>query len=292
MDKGNRKRNQAEGLPDLFAYLDYRKYLRDLCAARKKVQPYFSYRYLSQKVRIRSAGFFSMVLQGKRNISERLVLELARFFKLSGNETAYFELLVSFNQASTHEERKHAFEKLLTMRRGAVKQVGADQFEYYRRWYYSALRELVAIMKITDDNHAEVARVLAPPIKPAEVRKALGVLSALGMITRKNGVYERTDAVISSKEQVPMVALHGFQIDAMELAKEALDRFERNEREFSTVTMGIDDDAYLRVLERLALFRAEVMEIARSVRKPSRVMQLNMQYFPLALLKRKTDNEK
>jgi uncharacterized protein (TIGR02147 family) len=292
MDKNNRKGNTAEGLPDLFVYLDYRKYLRDLCAAKKTVQPHFSYRYLSQKVRIRSAGFFSMVLQGKRNISDRLVLELARFFKLSGSETAYFELMVAFNQASTHEERKHAFEKLLTMRRGAVKQVGADQFEYYRKWYYSALRELVAIMNVTDGNHDEIAKVLTPPVKPAEVKTALRVLSALGMVTRnEKGVYERTDTVISSREHVPMVALHGFQIDAMDLAKAALDRFDKNERELSTVTMGIDDDAYLRVLERLALFRAEVMEIARSVRKPSRVMQLNMQYFPLALLKRKADHE-
>ena len=76
MSIGKRKK-QYEGeqgktelsLPDLFAYLDYRKFLRDYCAAKRAKNTWFSYRYLSGKVGIKSGGFFSWVLQGKRNIS-------------------------------------------------------------------------------------------------------------------------------------------------------------------------------------------------------------------------------
>jgi len=282
------ERNTAETeLPDIFTYLDYRKYLRDLCEAKKRVQPHFSYRYLSQKVQIKSAGFFSWVLQGKRNISDRLVLELARFFKMNKAQTAYFEGLVTFNQANTHDERKHAFEKLLTMRRGAVKQVDEDQIDFYRKWYYSALRELLPIIAVTDDNIAQVGTILSPAVKPAQVREALSVLERLGMARRdENGIYKRTDAILSSRENVPFVALHDFQISSMELAIAALDGFEKNERELSTVTMSIDDDAYLRIVEQTAMFRAAIMEIARSVKRPTRVMQLNMQLFPLSVQNR------
>ncbi|MBN1761227.1 MAG: TIGR02147 family protein [Chitinispirillaceae bacterium] len=290
MSIGKRKK-QYEGeqgktevpLPDLFAYLDYRKFLRDYCAAKRAKNTWFSYRYLSGKVGIKSGGFFSWVLQGKRNISGKLVYDLAGFFGFSRPQTAYFEQLVAFNQANTHEERKNAFDKLLSMRRGSVRPVGEEQSEFYRIWYYSALRELVSIYRITDETVGEVTSVLSPTVKSAEVAKALALLVRLGML-RKNesGVYERCATVVSSKEQVPLVALHDYQIACMELAKEALDRFGKNERELSTVTMSIDNDAYMRIIERLAMFRAEVMEIARSVDKPSRVMQLNLQFFPLS----------
>lgn len=284
METAPQKNTVPTELPDIYSYLDYRKYLRDLCEAKKKVQPHFSYRYLSRKVHIKSAGFFSWVLQGKRNISDRLVLELARFFKMNKAKTTYFEALVAFNQANTHEERKHAFEKLLTMRRGAVKQVDEDQIEFYRKWYYSAIRELLPIIAITDENAGKVGMMLSPAVKPAEVREALSVLGRLGMARKdENGVYKRTDAILSSRQNVPFVALHDFQISSMELAKSALDTFGKNEREVSTVTMSIDDDAYLRIVEQAAIFRAAVMEIARSVKRPTRVMQLNMQLFPLSV---------
>ena len=289
MEKIKRRQGTAgqpagtDTLPDVFAYLDYRKFLRDYCAAKKERNPHFSYRYLSDKVGIKSGGFFSWVLQGKRNISERLVLDLSRFLGFNRQQTAYFEQLVAFNQAVTHDERRHAFEKLLSMRRGSIKQVGEEQSDFYRKWYYPALRELVGIARITDATVAEAAALLSPTIRTADVEKALLLLVRLGMI-RKNesGVYERCDAVISSKDHIPLVALHEHQIRSMELAKAAIDRFTKNERELSTVTMSIDNDAYLRIIERLAVFRAEVMEIARSVEQPSRVMQLNLQFFPLS----------
>lgn len=270
-------------LPVIFNYLDYRDFLRDLCAARKKINPHFSYRYVSEKVGIRSGGFFSWVLQGKRNISDRLVLDLARFFKLGKAQSAYFEQLVEFNQAATHEERRHAFDKLVTMRRGNVRQVGGDQSEFYLQWYYPAFRELLAIMPISDESLDGAASALSPRIKVSEARQAVSLLERLGMAKKnEQGFYERTDAVISSKERVPPVALHDYQIGCIELAAAALDRFAAGERELSTVTMSIDEDSYGKILERMALLRSEVMEIARSTRRASRVMQLNMQFFPLS----------
>jgi uncharacterized protein (TIGR02147 family) len=281
-DRGE-KSGVNDMLPDVFAYLDYRMFLRDFCASKQKRNRHFSYRYLSGKIGIRSGGFFSWVLKGKRNISGRLALDLSRFLGFTRPQTAYFGQLVTFNQAGTHEERKLAFDKLLSMRRGSIKQVGVEQSEFYGTWYYSALRELVSVMPVTDENIAEVAAVLSPSVKRSEVVKALTLLTRLGLICKNEwGVYERADDVLSSNEYIPTVALHGYQIGCMELAKTALDRFEKNERELSTVTMSIDDEAYRSIIERLAVCRSEVMEIARSVKRPSRVIQLNLQLFPLS----------
>lgn len=284
MDKIQKKNSSAVCIPDIFEYLDYRRFLYDICEMRKELNPHFSYRYLSQKLNIKSAGFLSWVLQGKRNISARLVIEIARFFKLNNTESAYFENLVTFNQATTHEERRHAFDKILIMRRGIVKQVEVDACEFYRKWYYPALRELVAVMSITDNSVNDVATKLYPPVKVNEIKDALATLLRLKLVIKdENGVYQRTDQVISSRENIPLVALHDYQISCLEIAKATIDAFEKSDRELSTVTMSIDNEAYMSIIDRLAVMRREVMEIARSVKKPTRVMQLNMQYFPLTL---------
>lgn len=284
MDKIQKKNSSAACIPDIFEYLDYRRFLYDICEMRKELNPHFSYRYLSQKLNIKSAGFFSWVLQGKRNISARLVIEIASFFKLNNAESAYFENLVTFNQATTHEQRRHAFDKILIMRRGIVKQVEADACEFYRKWYYPALRELVAVMSITDNSINEAAARLYPPVKVNEIKDALAVLLRLKLVIKdENGVYQRTDQVVSSRENIPLVALHDYQISCLEIAKATIDAFKKNDRELSTVTMSIDDEAYMSIIDRLAVMRREVMEIARSVKNPTRVMQLNMQYFPLTL---------
>lgn len=282
MQQAQKKKGATPDLPDIFSYLDYRKYLQDLCAARKKQNPHFSYRYLSQKLAIKSAGFLSWVLQGKRNISARIVLGIARYFKLTTAERTYFENLVTFNQATTHDERRYAFDKLLLMRRGAVKQVDADAYAFYRHWYYPALRELVAVEQVDDTNCDAIAAKLSPPVKVSEVREALATLLRLGMVKKNDeGYFERSDQVISSRGHVPLVALHDYHISCMDIAKQALETFGKGEREMSTVTMSIDNAAYLSIIERLTAMRREVMEIARSVERPTRVMQLNLHYFPL-----------
>ena len=268
--------------PDLFCYTDYRSFLKDLCSEKQKRNPHFSYRYISNKINIKSTGFFSSVLQGKRNLSERIVLDLTRFLRFNVRQTEYFTLLVKYNQAKTHDERRYAFDKLFSMRRGVVRQIEQDQYEFYQYWYCSALRELTEIIRVNDHNLQEIADMLSPPISLSEIRNGIEILVRLGMLRKtENGSYERVDEVITSGGQVQPVVIQNFQISCMELARRAFDAFEKRERQMSTITMSVDKNGYERILQKLAATRDEIMEIARSAGKPDRIMQLNMQYFPL-----------
>jgi uncharacterized protein (TIGR02147 family) len=267
---------------NLFEYLNYREFLRDFCTEKQKTNPHFSYRFLSQKIGLRSPGFLSWVIQGKRNISNQLIVKLARAMRMNSREAEYFDHLVRCNQAKDREEKQYEYEKLLSFRRGRIAQVTVDQYEFYEKWYYVALRELVAICSISDD-YKTAALLLEPRIAPAEAKAGLELLMRLGMV-RKNrkGVYERTDAVITSKGEVDPAAVHRFQIASMELAAGALSRISRNLRDISSCTLSVDEHAFLKINERIAALRAEVLELARGVEQPDRVMQLNIQLFPLS----------
>lgn len=270
-------------MPDIFTYIDYRTYLRDLFEEQKTKSPYFSFRSLSQKVGIKSSGFISMVLQGKRSISDNLAIRLAKALQLTKKEIEYFRTMVQFSQAEIHEQRALHLEKLITLQKNPIRKLTQDQYEFYERWYYSAIRELVAITPISDD-YERIAKLVRPAIKPQEAQQALEVLSRLGLVDKDAaGVYKRTDSVITSGiSQIQSCAIQQFQRSSLELAKTAMDRFSKNERELSTITMSIDEQSYELIRDKLARLRQEIMEIARSVANPRRVYQLNMQIFPLS----------
>lgn len=270
-------------MPDIFAYTDYRAFLRDILAEKQRQSGAFSYRQVSQKAGIRSTGFFSWVLQGKRNISERVALELIRILKLNQAEAEYFLLLVHYNQAQTIVERKRFFDDLAAFKRKGYKAITPGQYEFYRYWYYAALRELVAVTRVGDNNLAQTAKLLSPRLRPSEMKKGLEALARLGMIRKsKNGFYDRTDDVVSTGFKTEAVAVQSYQISCMELAKTAYDRFPRHQREMSTVTMSVDKEALRAIMDRVRKAREDIMEIARATTQPTQVVQLNMQIFPLS----------
>jgi uncharacterized protein (TIGR02147 family) len=277
---------------DIFSYIDYRLYLRELFEEQKQTNLSFSYRALSQRIGIKSSGFLSMVLQGKRSISDSLAIRLAKALRLTKKEIDYFRTMVQFSQSEMHEQKSHHFEKLLTLQKLPIRKLSQDHYEFYERWYYAAIRELVGLIPITD-NYEQVAKQLSPVIKPHEARQALEVLNRLGLISKdETGRYLRTDAVITSGvSQIKSFAVQQFQRLSLELAKSAMDRFPKNERELSTITMSIDANAYATILEKIGQLRQDVMEIARAVPEAKRIYQLNMQIYPLSNEIRDQSNE-
>lgn len=276
---------------DIFTYLDYRLFLHDAIDERRKQQPHFSLRFISQKAGIRSMGFLSMVLSGKRTISEKLIIALGKILQLNKKEQQYFRTLVFFNQAQAHTEKDQFYQQLLSHQSGPVRTVTRDKYEFYEKWYYAALREMVALYDITDDCD-EIGRFLTPPCKASEVRSALAVLSRLGFIVKnEQGIYKRASAVITSGQTAHAFEVQNFQLATLELAKSALDRFPKEQRELSTVSMSIDGVTLETIKKKLAHLRAEIMELARAVQKPDQVFQLNMQLFPLSVRKAENNHE-
>jgi uncharacterized protein (TIGR02147 family) len=267
---------------DIFGYLDYRKFLQDLYAEKKAKGKYFSYRYLAQKTGLKSAGFFTWVLQGKRNLSPRLVLKFAEAFKLTKQESAFFELLVSFNQARSHEEKKHWFDKIVCLKRSPAKIVDGDQYEFYEKWWYSAVREVIGIHPFKDD-YARLARAVAPAISMPDARKAVELLDRLGLIVREDGgFWARKDPALSTGQNWRSLAVTNFQLQAFELGKQALDRFPKGERDMSTMTLSCSQSTFDSIKEKLRCLRQEFAEMARNDAQADRVLQCNFQVFPLS----------
>jgi uncharacterized protein (TIGR02147 family) len=281
-------------MPNLYEYLDYRLYLRDWLADKQVQNPRYSMRLAASKVGCDPA-FLLRVMQGKKNPSAKLAFQIGQLLVLQGKAMEYFELLVQLSKAEGHVERSHLIERLTLMRKSKLRSLDAAQYAYFDKWYYTAIRELLDFYPFRG-NFQDLARMVTPPIKPSEAQKAIEILMELGMVSKSaDGLYERTDAVLTTGEGWRSVAIANYQLRLIDLAKEAFERFPEDERNFSTLTLSVSDPTYRRIVDNLIAFRREALELAKQDAAADRVWQFNFQIFPLSMSKTavgKTDKTK
>jgi len=275
---------------NFFEFLDYRELLKALLENKKRESPYFSYRWLSKRAGISSTGFLSLVLTGKRNISGDLASRLCEALKLAKKESAYFMTLVRYNQTENPEEKKRRFEELLSLRPSNVRSIAADQQQYFNKWYYSAIREIISVIEVSD-NYRQISEIITPQVSVQEIREAIELLLRLNLIYRdKNHILKKTDNLITAAgSSVDPSAIRKYQSDSMDLAKTALYNIEKELRDISTVTLSTNKEGMEKIKARIEQFRSEIMAIANQSKNCDRVIQLNVQLFPLCLHERKEE---
>jgi uncharacterized protein (TIGR02147 family) len=266
---------------NVFDYTDYRILLADLYQQRKSEWAAFSYRYICSKVGISSAGFFTNILNGKRNISDELIFKFAELFGFSSVETEYFECMVHYDQSKEPDRRKYYHNKMVTLRKTSIYELTAEQNEYFSNWYNVAIRELINFYPFNGDYEA-LAKMLAPSITPTQAQNAIELLLKLNLIRKDGALYVVTDKTVRTSNQTSLSAIHHYQRAAMTLAQTAIERFDRADRNISTLTLNISTEQFKAISEKLTEFQLAALEMAKSDPVPSeRVYQFNFQIFPL-----------
>jgi len=266
---------------NVFDYTDYRILLADLYQQRKQEWAAFSYRYICNKVGISSAGFFTNILNGKRNISDELVFKFAELFGFSSVETEYFECMVHYDQSKEPDRRKYYHNKMVTLRKTSIYELTAEQNEYFSNWYNVAIRELINFYPFNGDYEA-LAKMLAPSITATQAQNAIELLLKLNLIRKDGALYVVTDKTVRTSNQTSLSAIHHYQRAAMTLAQTAIERFDRADRNISTLTLNISTEQFKAISEKLTEFQLAALEMAKSDSSPSeRVYQFNFQIFPL-----------
>jgi uncharacterized protein (TIGR02147 family) len=267
----------------LFEYLEYRDYLKDHYDCNKRQYPFFSYRYISGKTGL-DASFYVKVLQKQMHISDKAVTPLADFLKLNKRETEYFKLLVRFNRAKQQDKTKLYFEKLIELREPRINTLDAAKYEFFNKWYYVAIRELLNCYRFTG-NYKKLAAKLNPAITVTEARHAIDLLQRLSLVrVCDDGAYELTNHFVTTGESWNSIAIENFQKEAIALARTSIQRIPKKDRETSTVTVSISRKCFEAMKERLREVRKELLEMSRLDEKPEGVYHVNFQMFPLTVV--------
>ena len=96
-----------------------------------------------------------------------------------------------------------------------------------------------------------------------------------------NGTYEQVDKSLQMSVTALPMHVRKMHSEMATLAKDAIEEFPVEERNFTGITMGIDDKDYAEILKELENCRKRILSIATAKKGGNRVYRLNLQMFPL-----------
>ena len=261
-------------------YTDYRKVIQDFYDEKKRSSA-FTWRDFAKSAGFSSPVFLKYVCEGKKNISRASAAAVAAAMGLVGFDSAYFQAMIAYGTAKDDETKKNAFEEMCAMaREHKTRILGDNEFDYYKSWKNSVIRELAPAMP--GAKPSEMAKACKQLISTDDVIETLSFLQKMGLLEKDyNDTYRQTDKAISinTTDALPVAARNlqrqrgTFALDAISLPL--------SERDMSGITMGITRKCYDRIVKALDDFRQQIADIVSEDGETEQIYRLNLQFFPL-----------
>lgn len=276
---------------NVFNYLDYRVFLRDWYADRKKSRIGFSFRSFSSDAGFTSPNFMKMVMDGIRNLTEKSIVPFLKGLKLNKQEQEFFRNLVFFSQARTPEKRNLFYERMLQSRKySQLKPLEKSQYEFFSTWYHPVVRELV-LSPGFDGTPEQIVDKIRPSITLSQASASLRLLETLGFVRRNpEGRWEQSQPLLTTGPELRSQAFMKYHQTLLEVARQTLPMIPPERRDVSSLTLGITADQIPLLKEKVREFRGEIMKMVASNDRTDHVYLLNIQFLPVTPGEDETDS--
>lgn len=269
-------------LPNIYEYIDFKRYLDEYRKARREIDPGFTHAFICHKLGQPNArSYFNNVISGRKNVTPGFVDLLLKLLELGPAEAKFFRALVNYNQATSANEKEYYFDQIVQCNRTPYKLIDKNTYAYYTEWYHSTIRSLLGILDFKDD-YKDLAAKLLPSITLTQAKTSIKLLLKLGLIAPDSrGYLKPIDKVLSTGEKVADTILQQYQIRSLELGKDAIANDACQPKRTLTYTIFISDTGYRRITDRMEQFQSEIRSIIhKDEENPTRVYQINLQIIP------------
>lgn len=269
---------------NVFDFVDFREYLKGYYDDKKRGNPHFSYQLLTQKAGFSNRGFVFNVIKGTKCLSKMHCFKLSQALGHSKKEAEYFENIVFFAQAKNDEQRDYFLEQAIQCKGKTVTEshmMRKDQYEYFSKWYHSAIRALIDVYQFNDD-YVKLSQKLSPPITAMQAKKAVKLLERLNLIARKDdGTFYITEKSIKASSEISQSAKNRFYLEYNRLAKNTITNHPPEVRDIASLTLGISEKTYCLICKEIRQLKEKIIELANNDDKADRVYQYQHVLFPL-----------
>ena len=115
-----------------------------------------------------------------------------------------------------------------------------------------------------------------------EAAEALDTLIKLGFLMRDDlGRLQQATPTVTTGPEMRSLHLANYHRNMIAQGAEALDRFPPSQRDISAITLAVGEDGIERLRRAVQRFRRELLDLAELEERPSQVVQMNFQLFPL-----------
>jgi len=264
-------------MKNLQTFACFRKYLRDYYIFRKK-NGGFSYRQFADMAGLLSPNYLKLVIDGKRNLTNQNTYKLAKALRLDFNETKFFETLVHYGQAS--EEKKYYKAKLQELKEELsdlhIKQRTTQ--ELFAKWYYPYI--LIALDGKEEKSAVKIIKSLTSlPVQ--SITEGINQMLELKLVEIHQGTYRLSSNFLAISDQNNnQLKTRQFLKDQTFLSAKVFDDLYAKESKFLSLGFTISESSFDYFADKMDIFLDKIATEANQ-QKPEKVVQLNLQLFPV-----------
>lgn len=260
---------------------DYRDLLKNYYAQRKLELPLYSYKMMGQKLGLETSQMFR-VLNKELHLPNRSIPLVKDLLDLKGRSAELFEILVAASKTKSSAKKDKLYKMALSLKDVKMRQLNTNELMFLSKWWIPVVRTLIEM-----NNGSAVVSQLVKQITPAvsreQVEEAIRVLKELKMITPlASERFAVAQANFTSSGTAKVTAIRSYQNQLLALAQNALATIEPEQRNISSLMVGVDEDCFNDLKEMTLEFRRQVQKRVEEVQKPTKVMQFMFSLFPVA----------
>lgn len=248
--------------PNVHEYHDYRRYLADWFAFKRKTEK-LSLREFSRRAGL-SKSFLSLILNGKRTLTEPVMEQILAHMDLIPTDAAYFKTLRRLGESQNSNEQSAALQKLQNSK--AYRRLNPKEFEVYRyfsRWQHIVIREMAGLQHFKLD--AQWIRERLPEkLTLKQVQDAIDFLLKFGYIQKmgeSDAGFAAKDSGVQCEGAVYRLALSDFHKKMLTMAAESIHSVPREERNLLSYTIGMSPSTF----EKTKAIMEKAMEEIRAL---------------------------
>lgn len=271
----------------LFEFSDVGRYCKAVYEEIRLVKKSFSISDFSELLGFGNNNTMAQIHSGHRNLSEKAGERIADSLKLSRAERSYFLSLVNVKHAATAEERDRLLALILELRaRHSESSNNNRALEFFNSWIHSVVFEVLSMQE--PQTLEAICEKIMPDVKESAVEKSLVFLESLSMVEiRKEEGSEKRKYIKLQKDfslgsAVPGLAIVRYHQEMLNLAKDSLITSPPDERDVSSVTISVHPDQIESIKKEIEQLRKHLLSLSSQSQGDGKVMQLNIQLFPLS----------
>lgn len=268
--------------PDVFSFHDYRKFLKEMLKAYKKVNPSFTIKKVAEELKI-TPSYFSMILNGKRELTVSLVGHLSKVFSLSEAEVSYLELLVNFSSSKGDISRSRLIERMKKYKR--YRDLNPDEtrlHDYMSNWLNIVIREM-SMVEGFSCNPTWIQKQIMFPVSLDDIKKSLVFLEKNNFIKSNDlGNYKKENYQITCTDEIYKNALITFHREFLELAGNSALYAETDERRLLGHCTALSDENIEKAKDIIEKAYNEIRSLQTVNDSAERVYFVELALFPIS----------
>lgn len=246
--------NESWKNPNIFQYLDFKKYLREFYLYKKQSLRSYSYAAFANRAKLRTPNYLKRVIDGERPLSSENIAKFCVGLNLNPKESIYFEALVNFNQSVDQSVRKHYFSVLRQSAKGedgSAVELVADQFEVFLHWFILPVRELVLLNDFVESPEY-IVKKLKNKITKKQAASAIELLLKVDLLQRnEQGRLVQSSPVIRYSQDVVNLAVREFHHQMLDRSKQSMQEDEFDSWNVRALSIAVTKEKISKIHQEL-----------------------------------------